>query len=207
MCDRIFLFLGDSVTDCSRKRASRFQNDVAALGSGWVKLLHDDFVRREDSIELINRGYAGCRTAELRSQPDWWPEKLDDRVNMITLMIGINDIWHPLKTGESPPLARVLAAFDQLLEVLMQRADQVLVCEPVALPVGEVSESWFEPLNALTVQQQRICHQSGARWLPLQATMSQVAEGRFQDYLYDGVHPTDLGHRFLAEQWLSVFDV
>jgi len=118
-------------------------------------------------------------------------------------MIGINDIWHPFWRENPHQIDDVLHAFNQLVGQLKKQADVVIVLEPVALPCGEVTQHWWPLLSDLSEGQQKICNENQVHWLPLQNELLKDAEGKVIDYLGDGVHPTDLGHRWLAKQWIG----
>ena len=196
-----YVFSGDSVTDCARKRAQRFANTPQALGHGWVSHLVTTLSAANRQSVIYNRGFSGCRIADLRNQSDWWPESV--QASLTTLMIGINDVWHPIWKQQPHRIAQALAAFNNLVLALKSCSEQVLVLEPVALPTGEVDGQWWSPLQQLTDGQQRICEALDVPWLALQDKLLRDAHGHCADYLHDGVHPTDLGHRWLAKQWLA----
>lgn len=197
------VFLGDSVTDCSRKRAAKYQQHEAALGNGWVRFVNKTLQAAQTDLQLWNRGFSGCLTAEVMTHQDWWPQVEDQaiRAELTTLMIGINDVWHPFWRARPHDMPAVTAAFEQLLLELKRRSTQVLVIEPIALPIGEVTQSWWPILDQLSDMQQQVCQQQSVHWLPLQNALVQSAQAHPVDYLADGVHPTDLGHRWLAKQW------
>ncbi len=201
MKDTTLVFLGDSVTDCSRKRAARYEGSQDALGSGWVKKVAGTLVEQDKANVVFNRGYSGCRIDELMSEEDWWP--VSHAVDLVSLMIGINDIWHPIRNGESHTIEQVLHDFDALVAELNYRAEKLIVCEPLALPVDEVTDQWWAPLQQLCDGQKAICEKRNVPWLSLKDDLKKDSEGHFGDYLADGVHPTDLGHEWIAKKWLS----
>ena len=200
------LFLGDSVTDCARKRARRYQGTPAAQGKGWVHHLDKSLVARYGDLQCWNRGFSGCLIADLMNQPDWWPgqgEGKPEAMELTTLLIGINDIWHPFWHASAHHIDRSLASFRLLLETAQRHSERLVVCQPFALPCGEVSAPWWPLLASLSNGQQAICSDLGVHWLPMQEELLSAAQGKLTDYLIDGVHPTDLGHHWLAGRWLS----
>lgn len=197
------LFLGDSVTDCARKRAKRYEQTIQGLGSGWVAKLEPTLSARNPETVIFNRGFSGCLTKDLSSQEDWWPESLPQlRADVCTLMIGINDVWHPFWKNKPHDIAAVVDAFEQLLTTVVPKVSNMLVLEPVALPVGDVDQHWWPLLDELTLGQEKVAKQVGAIWVPLQDDLIKDAGSRPSQYLSDGVHPTELGHHWLAKRWL-----
>jgi acyl-CoA thioesterase-1 len=200
------VFLGDSVTDCARKRAMRYQGTKAGLGTGWVQHLNQELSREYNSLVCWNRGFSGCLSAQLMQQSGWWPDQTEgvpETVDLTTLLIGINDIWHPFWRKTPHNLARSLASFRLLIETVQLHSERVLVCEPFALPSDQVTADWWPLLQALSDGQRSICAELDAYWCPMQAELLVAAEGHPSDYLADGIHPTDLGHRWLAGRWRS----
>lgn len=201
----VCVFLGDSVTDCQRKRAPRYQGTPEALGQGWVKHV----VRKTEAatlgLDCWNRGFSGALTAELMRQPDWWPEVdgVPLTARIASLMIGINDVWHPFWKQSAHDIDAALAAYQRIIETLKVRAEQIVLVEPIALPCGEVQPQWWAPLQVLTEGQRALADAYDCVWVPLQDSLLTDARGRYEDYLHDGVHPTDLGHRWLSIRWLS----
>lgn len=200
-----WVFLGDSVTDCQRKRASRFQGQSEALGRGWVSHVARKMNAAGVDVEIWNRGFSGALTGELMRQSDWWPAVEDQPMpaQITSLMLGINDIWHPFWKQTPHDLDASLAAYRQLLLTLQNRSERIVMVEPIALPCGEVQPDWWAPLLQLTEGQRRLAEEFNCLWVPLQDALMSDARGRFEEYLYDGVHPTDLGHRWLSIRWLN----
>lgn len=202
-----FIFCGDSVTDCARKRALRYEGQEAALGNGWVHYVNRALsARYQDHFQIWNRGFSGSLTQELMTHDHWWPLVNDQNVqaSVTTLMIGINDIWHPFWKSRPHEIENALHAFQELLLTLKKRSQTILVLEPIALPCGDVNHQWWEPLNDLSEGQESVVKKvDSCEWLPMQELLMKDAHRAYEDYLYDGVHPSDLGHRWLAKQWLS----
>lgn len=200
-----YLFLGDSVTDCGRSRDIRQPNLPGALGNGWVNRVATDLLSKEPDAQVWNRGYSGCRIAQLLGQPHWLPlrTKAQPAFREITLLIGINDIWHPFNEGVPHGLADTKTAFKALLEELSPLTDQLTVIEPFAIEGPAVNERWWPLLNEMCEQQCQAVEAVGARWLPTREALTEASRSRPELWLYDGVHPGVLGHKWLAERWLG----
>src|SRR5690625_5785114 len=52
---RTILFIGDSITDCSRAQ------DPDGLGYGYVRLIAEHFAAHEPTATVVNRGISGNR--------------------------------------------------------------------------------------------------------------------------------------------------
>ena len=199
-----FLFLGDSVTDCDRDRNLKQPNRPEGLGNGWVNRVATELLLNNGQRQVWNRGYSGCRTAELLAQPNWMPNR-NGRFNCITVMIGINDIWHPFNQGVDHDLDAVTEAFDDLLARLKPFCNRLIVMEPLAIAGPAVTDAWWPLLDELQARQQALANKAEATWLALQSGFKAGSEAAPTLWAYDGVHPGVLGHRWLAEQWLAVY--
>lgn len=198
-----FLFLGDSVTDCERDRHLKQPNRPEGLGNGWVNRVATELLLSKGQRQVWNRGYSGCRTAELLAQPDWLPYR-NGRFHCITLMIGINDIWHPFNQGTPHELDQVTEAFDALLGTLRPLCHRLIVMEPLAIAGPAVSDAWWPLLAELQARQEALADKAEATWMGLQTGFTVESEAAPGLWAYDGVHPGVLGHRWLAKQWLRV---
>src|SRR5690348_8852462 len=84
------LFIGDSITDCGRA------TDKDQLGSGYVRRVRD-WLLAEDPVNcpaVINTGISGNRIVHLAKR--WQRDVLDHKPDVVSIMIGINDVWHAL---------------------------------------------------------------------------------------------------------------
>ncbi|WLD57871.1 GDSL-type esterase/lipase family protein [Salinispirillum sp. LH 10-3-1] len=199
-----YLFLGDSVTDCDRQRSVKQPNRSEALGYGWVNRVATELLAMSPSAQVWNRGFGGCRVNELLTH-DWCPLKQTrgSDFTCITLLLGINDIWYPMSDHEAPDVARILANFNALLETLKPLMERMVVMEPFAIPGTATDDQWWPPLQAMQFGMAELVAQHGLIWLPLQAEFSAHSAGQSALWAYDGVHPEVLGHRWLADQWLT----
>ncbi len=94
------IFLGDSVTDCDRSRGDNGEGSMGsnAYGGGYprffvslFRVLHPDM-----NVRFLNKGCGGEQTRHVlaRLQSD----VLDYHPDVVTLCIGINDVWRASTT-------------------------------------------------------------------------------------------------------------
>lgn len=196
------LFLGDSVTDCDRDRNIRQPNRPEALGTGWVHRVATEWLAQNPEAQVWNRGYSGCEIGELLDQEGWQPVK-QGGYDIITVMIGINDIWHPFEENQPHQIATNLADFQALIERLKPLTRQLILVEPFAIPGSAVTEAWWPLLAKLQAGQRAIAQKYDALWMPVQADFEAGSATQPVLWAYDGVHPGVLGHRWLAQRWLD----
>ncbi|MEP4544641.1 MAG: GDSL-type esterase/lipase family protein [Saccharospirillum sp.] len=197
------LFLGDSVTDCDRDRSIRQPNRPEALGTGWVHRVATEWLSMSPASRIWNRGYSGCEINELLDQEGWQPVK-QGGYDTITVMIGINDIWHPFEGGQSHDIATNLKDFNALAERLMPLTRQLVLVEPFAIAGTAVTEAWWPLLTELQAGQKALAEQHKAVWMPVQADFEADSAAHPMLWAYDGVHPGVLGHQWLARRWLAL---
>src|SRR5690625_5997339 len=89
---RTILFIGDSITDCSRAQ------DPDGLGYGYVRSTAEHFAAHVPTATVVNRGISGNRVADLVER--FGPDVLDMDPQVVTIYIGVNDTWHYFTKGE-----------------------------------------------------------------------------------------------------------
>ncbi len=196
------LLLGDSVTDCDRDRSIRQPNRPEALGTGWVHRVATEWLAQNPHAQVWNRGYSGCEIGELLDQQGWQPVK-QGGFDVITVLIGINDIWHPFEENQPHRIAQNLADCQTLIERLKPLTRKLVLLEPFAIPGSAVTEAWWPLLAELQAGQRALAHSHETLWMPVQADLEAASATAPMLWAYDGVHPGVLGHRWLAQRWLD----
>ena len=209
------VFFGDSITDMSRDRncSDRFQ--PYGYGEGYPMFIAGALYGDDPlGYEIINKGNGGDRIVDLyaRVKSDVWNLNPD----VLSILIGINDVWHKLLNDNGVELPR----FEKIYRMLIEDTKKVLpnvkiiLCEPFFLN-GEATEdtsvypdagkTFLEVFDyAKTVR--RLAEEYGLFFLPLQKAFDKKAE-KFSPraYLYDGVHPSPAGAKLIADEWIGFF--
>jgi len=202
---RIVLFQGDSITDAGRVRGNPNPNDPAAMGRGYAFLAMCRLLaaRPEADMLVYNRGISGNCVPDLEAR--WRRDCLDLEPGLVSILIGINDLWHKLGGDSHGTPASYEAEYGALLERTRKTLPnaRLVVCEPFVLETGVVDEAWFPEFEERRAIAERLAHQHGATWVPFHATFaSAVARGTDPAYWADdGVHPTPAGHQLMADVW------
>lgn len=202
--DDTLLFIGDSITDAGRDRA-----DAASLGAGYVHEIARTL--RDRAVEgpgprVINRGINGNRVYDLETR--WTTDVIDHRPTVVTVKIGINDTWRHYDSGLASPVDAFEACLDGLLaDTARGLPARLVVITPFLLPVEPEQESWFQDLAPRTEAVLRAAANNGAQVVRADHVMARAVRDRTPAELAgDGVHPTPLGHRLIADAWLAVVD-
>jgi lysophospholipase L1-like esterase len=191
------LFTGDSITDSGRRDAA-----TAPLGTGYVRMLADELAATGDRT-IINTGIGGNRAVDLESR--WQFDVLDHRPDVLTVMIGINDTWRRYDAN-NPTSAQT---FEQHYRDILTRSrakltGQIVLFEPFLVEVTDAQRSWRDDLNPKIDVVRALAAEFDTELIPTDALMTAAAEELGAAAVAgDGVHPTDAGHRLLADAWLE----
>ena len=126
----ILTCLGDSITDCDHC----FSRD--SLGNGYVKILSDRFERDDSDYQVRNYGTDGFTINRLlqRIQGD-----SDFTSDIITILIGINDIGLIINTDRTPfqqrnMLVSFYKCYADLITILTKSINLFLTNIPFRVP-------------------------------------------------------------------------
>ena len=187
------LFIGDSVTDCGRR-----DDDPDFLGDGYVRVIAEGLAGRH----IINAGISGNRAIDLRDR--WHIDVVEQKPEILSVYIGINDTWRRYDSNDPTSAATFEDNYRACLADLGGATTLILI-EPFVLPVTEEQEHWHEDLDEKRAVVARLAAEFGAGFVPLQALLAAEAEDHGATALaQDGVHPTALGHRMIADAWRGV---
>ena len=187
------VFIGDSVTDCGRR-----DDAPDYLGEGYVRLIAGTLPERR----IINVGINGNRVVDLRDR--WHIDVVEQKPDILSVYIGINDTWRRYDANDPTTAASFEADYRACL-VDIGGASTLILMEPFVLPVNDEQERWHEDLDEKRAVVARLAEEFGAGFVPLQSVLAAAAEDHGATSLaQDGVHPTELGHRLIADAWLEV---
>ncbi|MRG60291.1 hypothetical protein GE115_10490 [Agromyces sp. CFH 90414] len=196
-------FVGDSITDAGRDRA-----DAGSLGDGYVRLVADEFARRGASVRVVNAGIAGNRAVDLERR--WAPDVAPHEADVVTLFIGVNDMWRRYDHDDPTSAEDFEATCRRLLAAEAQSrpvGPKWILMEPFLLPVREEQHAWLDDLDGKRQAVRRLAEETGAPLVPLHDILTAAAGAEGAAALApDGVHPTPLGSRLIADAWFTAFD-
>ncbi len=199
--DARWIFIGDSITD-----AGRFQCPEG-MGGGYVRLVRDWLLASHpgSAPEVVNRGISGNKVTDLQAR--WDEDVLAHQPSLVSIKIGINDVWHGLKPDRQ---GVDIETFREVYAEILQRTkascpDAVIVlCEPSVIwpPAPAEGNAALQPYVAAT---KALAEDFDARALvPLHKAFQQAREDRPEiPWAPDGVHPGSSGHMLIARTWLA----
>ncbi|HET8654159.1 MAG TPA: SGNH/GDSL hydrolase family protein [Longimicrobiaceae bacterium] len=206
----IVLFQGDSITDFGRNRGYAGANDPGALGTGYPLLVASAALRDHpgDWLRFFNRGVSGNTVPDLQAR--WEEDTLAIEPDVLSILIGVNDIWHTLEGSFNGTVQSYERDYSALLDRTRRAlpSTRLVVLEPFVLRTGAVDARWFPEFDERRAVARRVAQQAGATFIPLQEMFDELAEKAPPGYwLRDGVHPTPAGHAAIAERWRKVVDL
>ncbi len=206
----VVLFQGDSITDAGWNREKGVgPNNQAGLGGGYAwfaasALLTD---RPRDGLAVYNRGISGNKVFQLAER--WQRDCLDLKPNLLSILIGVNDIWHTLNGNYQGTVEIYERDYRALLERTRNALPKVklVVCEPFVLKCGAVNEKWFPEFDGYRAAAKRVAGVFDATFVPFQEMFdTAVGYARPEHWATDGVHPTSAGAALMAHRWLGALD-
>ena len=200
------LFQGDSITDAGRDRKTAAEpNQQKPLGNGYAWLAAASMLvdRPEGELKIFNRGISGNKVYQLDER--WQVDCLDLKPNVLSILIGVNDIWHKLN-GKYDGTVEVYAKdYHALVERTKAALPDVrlVICEPFVLRCGAVNDKWFPAFDGYRAAARRVSDQVGATFVPFQAMFDRAVQyAPPEHWAGDGVHPTSNGAALMAHCWL-----
>lgn len=204
------LFQGDSITDSDRDRPRAAEpNMQVALGEGYAWFAAAGMLMAAPGLglQVWNRGVSGHKVFQLAER--WQKDCLDLAPDVLSILIGVNDIWHT-KSGNYQGTVEIYERdYDALLARTLQALPkvQLVVCEPFVLRCGAVKDSWFPEFDQYRAAARRVADHHGARFVPFQAMFdAAIAYAPPEHWAKDGVHPSAAGASLMAQTWRDVVE-
>ncbi|MCA9247561.1 MAG: SGNH/GDSL hydrolase family protein [Planctomycetales bacterium] len=200
------LFQGDSITDAGRDRKTAGNaNNFQALGRGYPLLLAHALLadHAQSKLKVYNRGISGNKVPDLDGR--WQADCLDLKPNVLSVLIGVNDVWHRVNGQYDGTIETYRNDYRALLARTQAALPDVklVVCEPFVLRCGAVTDAFFPAMDEVRAAATEICREFDACFVPFQAVFDTAAKLADKEYwLRDGVHPTTQGAALMAGAWL-----
>ena len=189
------LFQGDSITDANRNRTN-----IHDLGQGYAKYAAPLIQKAmpDTEFEFVDLGISGNRSDDIlaRSQAD----VVDIDPDIISILIGINDVWHRHSHGREMTDEQFEANYRALLERIRQETHaKILILCPFLLPSSD-KESWRDEVERIAAIVRRLASEYADAYLPLDEKFAEAlpTAPTPMHYSVDGVHPNAAGAEFIG---------
>ncbi|MCL1794886.1 MAG: SGNH/GDSL hydrolase family protein [Oscillospiraceae bacterium] len=205
----ILLMIGDSITDCGRRRPI---GEGDGLGQGYVNfvgaLLSAKFPER--NIRVLNTGISGDTVRNLFAR--WQTDVLDLAPDYLSVMIGVNDVWRSFDSPNNPELAVSLEEYETLYRQIVadakKKAKKIVLMTPF-LAEPDKNDPMMALLSGYIETVKKIAGENSLLLVDLQSEFDKYMEmGTDPKALAgDRVHPTQTGAMVIAKAFLKVCGV
>ncbi len=197
--DSKVLFIGDSITDCGRA------SDPDGIGVGFVRDVRDYLAAKDPSNapHVINTGVSGHKVTDLQAR--WQRDAIDRAPDVLSVKIGINDVWHQLAGYGGVDIDRYILTYRTILGEVCEKLPNcaIVLCEPTVIDPPQPAHA-----NAMLAPYVEAVHSLAHEFhadalVPLHTEFVRAARARPDiPWTTDGVHPTSTGHMLIARTWL-----
>ena len=201
------LFQGDSITDAGRDKSKQDNaNDPNALGRGYVYLVAARLLadRAGDNLRVYNRGISGNKVFQLADR--WDKDCLQLKPDVLSILIGVNDIWHALSGRYDGTVEKYEADYWALLTRTSRELPdlKLVICEPFVLHCGAVDNRWLPEFDRYRAAAKKMSQEFNALFVGFQSMFDQASKrAPAARWAADGVHPTMAGASLMAQEWLN----
>ncbi len=200
------LFIGDSITDCGRKRPIGSGGFDQALGNGYVSLVDAALaaVYPDFAISTINMGINGDTVHDLKYR--WTKDVLDLKPDWLSILVGINDVWQHInqlwQSEGQDPVDRFSETLDELVGQVRPAVHGLILMTPYFLepdplePMRAMMDQFGESVGEVAARHEAVLVDSQADFNPVIDNVNPL------DLAIDRVHINLTGHMVLARAFL-----
>lgn len=209
---KTILFQGDSITD-----AGRGKEDTSFLGAGYPRLVESELGYKHPNEYLFqNRGVSGNRILDVYARIV--KDILNIKPDYMSILIGVNDVWHGLDWQNGTGAERFEKVYDILLTELKNELPElkIMILEPFVLKGTATDNRKDQPerwdkfssgVFELAKIAKKLSVKHNLKFVALQCKFDEATKSAPPSYwLADGVHPTAKGHELIKREWIRAFD-
>lgn len=203
---QLFLFQGDSITDCGRRAAS------APFGGGYPSIFIERMTAAfpERKVRYINKGISGDRVTGLRDR--WEDDVIRHRPDWVSILIGINDLHGFLRdpaNGVSVETYR--ERYDSILATTREKTGaNLLLLDPFYISLDrETGQSFRSTVLDIIPQYIAVVHEMAAKYNACHLKTHELFQQHLQyreaeAFCPEPVHPNHTGHMVIADAMMRV---
>lgn len=198
-----FLFTGDSITSASRDNEA-----YQPYGKGFVHFTVNLLSAKypELNFKFVNTGIDGHSSAQLLAR--WESDCMAIKADVITILIGINDLW---KRYKKPDIA-VNAVYPEqyesncrkMLDAIFETGKPTVIFLEPFMFCADAGNEMFGELKKYQQICRRIAHEYPVKFIGIQdeinALLKYTAPEKWSN---DMIHPLPWAHAWLSQKWLD----
>lgn len=190
------VFQGDSITD-----AGRDKRNYHDMGKGYPFYASNLLAEAHPDVEFdfYNFGISGNRTDQLFDR--LYPDAIAFQPDIISVLIGINDIWHRHSHNIRTTDDQIEANYRAILERLKRETNaKIVMLAPFVLDADEKAHIFEDLKNVLPIIE-KLAEKYADVYIPLYKHFDEALKSQPEPKYYsaDGVHPNDNGRIFIGE--------
>lgn len=209
------LFQGDSITDGGRDRRRKVKYLTFGQGYPYIITAKMEASFPMQKLQFSNHGISGNTLFDIQGRWHW--DALDLKPDLISLLIGVNDIWKSVERNDISTFnyTEFKVTYVQMIKDALIKLPNIKIalCEPFILKGSHTADRWDEWTKG--IKEIRTIVKSIADMfpatiihVPFQNVFDRVSK-MYPDidpavWLIDGVHPMAPGHQLMADEWLKV---
>ncbi len=196
------LFQGDSITDAGRDK--RNYHDV---GPGYPKYATEILTAAHPEIdfEFINFGISGNRTDQLFDR--LYPDAIAFQPDIISILIGINDIWHR-KNNIFTTDEQFELNYRTILKLIKEKTNaKIVMMTPFVLDAEDKDwlKAYLEDIKPIV---HKLAEEFADEYIRLDLLFEEALKTQPEPLYYsaDGVHPNENGRKFIGEHYAAAVE-
>ncbi len=205
-----FLFIGDSITDCGRRRPIGQGGFDQALGNGYVSLVDAVLkaVYPDFAISTINMGINGDTVQDLNYR--WKNDVLELNPDWLSILIGINDVWQNFnqfwQSERQDSVGSFTQTIDELVGQVRPHVQGLILMTPYFLepdplePMRSMMDQYGSAVAEVAARHEALLINTQAYFDPV---MTQVDPLQMA---MDRIHLNLAGHMILSRAFLQKID-
>ncbi len=203
----VILFQGDSITDAGRNKKDGEPNSAAALGRGYPAIAAGEILGKytDRKLKVFNRGISGNKVPDLAGR--WQKDAVDLKPNVLSILIGVNDIWHKFNGRYDGTVETYETGYRDLLKRTLKEIPgvRIVICEPFVLRCGAITDKWFPEFDRRRAVAKKLADEFKLIFVPFQTMFDKALESAPPPFwARDGVHPSVPGHALMAQTWREI---
>jgi lysophospholipase L1-like esterase len=203
----VFLFQGDSITDGNRGRNAD-PNHIMGHGYAFsvTSRVGADFPN--DGFTFYNRGISGNKVSDLQKR--WQTDTLDLKPNVLSILVGINDVDEFIKNPGSAPGPE---EFEMTYRDILNQSENAnpstlfVLGLPFFYPIGSRKvngEKWNDGTIKRATVVRKLANEFNAVLVDYPTLFDKAMKNTSPDYwIWDGIHPTVFGHELMTREWIK----
>ncbi len=201
--NQTIVFIGDSITD-----TGRLEPAYRPFGYGYVNFVANLLLAEypELNLNIVNTGINGDTVRKLEAR--WERDCIDHKPDILSVLIGINDLWRQYVEPERLPEAVYPDEYELTYRRLLLTAKKQCKCQLVLMEpfmfCSTPENPMFKGLQTYLKIVHKLAEESDAVVVALQSKIDeQIKQVPPEKWSADSVHPYVWVHAWIAQRWLQ----